>query len=337
MKKAILILNLGSPEKPTIISVWKFLTEFLNDKRVIDIPNLLRFILVNFIIIPKRVRNSTKEYKKLWENFGSSPLIHYTKELTLKLNQLDKKNFDFYFAMRYQNPSIKTVLNEIYKKNYNELIILPLYPQYASASTGSTIEKCFDVMKKWWNSPKIIIINNFYDDQNYIDCFADNIQKMNYQNYDHILFSYHGLPQKHVDKTYNDNTVCDDNDCEHGVTSKNKFCYKAMCYETSSLIAKKIGIKENDYTVTFQSRLDDKWLKPYTDKVMLDLIKFKKYRVLIVSPAFVSDCLETLIEIKNINKSEFINNGGIKFDLVPSLNDNDKWAEAILKMVKNAT
>ncbi len=336
MKKAILILNLGSPEKPTIFSVWKFLTEFLNDKRVIDIPYLLRFILVNFIIVPFRVKNSAKEYKKLWNSFGNSPLMENTKTLNLKLNKLANetdKNYNFYFAMRYQQPSIESVLNDIYLKNYNELIILPLYPQYASASTGSTIEKCYDIMKTWWNSPKITIINHFYDNPNYIDCFVENIKKMNYQSYDHILFSYHGLPQRHVDKTYNDNTLCDDNDCENGMSSNNRFCYKAMCYETSNLIAKKIGLEKGDFTVTFQSRLDDKWLKPYTDKVMLDLIELNKNKVLVASPAFVSDCLETLVEISELNKTDFIENGGKKFDLVPSLNYNDMWVKTIMKMV----
>ncbi len=336
MKKAVLIINLGSPEKPTIFSVWKFLKEFLNDGRVIDIPSVIRFFLVNFIIIPLRVRNSTKEYKKLWKLFGSSPLIHYTDKLTSKLNEKSGDLYDYHYAMRYQQPSIKSVLNNIYDKNYDEIIILPLYPQYASASTGSTIEECYNVMKTWWNSPKIKIINQFFDDDGYINCCVQNAKKINYKKYDHILFSYHGLPERHVDKTYTNKTLCQDNDCEYGVTDKNKFCYKAMCYETSDLIAKKLSLNKKDYTVTFQSRLDDKWLKPYTDKIMIDLIKLKKDKVLVLSPAFVSDCLETLIEISNENREEFIEKGGKDLKLVPSLNDDDLWVNTIINMVDNA-
>ena len=336
MKKAVLIINLGSPDQPTIFSVWKFLKEFLNDGRVIDIPSIIRFFLVNFIIIPLRVKNSTKEYKKLWKLFGSSPLIYYTDKLTSKLNEKSNGQYDFFYAMRYQNPSIKSVLNNIYEKNYDEIIILPLYPQYASASTGSTIEECYNVMKTWWNSPKIKIINQFFNDKGYIDCFVENVKKINYKEYEHVLFSYHGLPERHVDKTYTNKTLCRDNDCEDGVTEKNKFCYKAMCYETSNLIAKKLSLNKEDYTVTFQSRLDDKWLKPYTDKIMLDLVKLKKDKVLVLSPAFVSDCLETLIEISNANREEFIEKGGKDLKLVPSLNDNDLWVDTIINMVNNA-
>ena len=147
MNKAVLLINLGSPNKPTIPSVWKYLRQLLMDPRVIDIPFLLRYFLVNFIIIPTRVSNSTREYKQLWKKFGASPLINYAEKLTVKLNN-KKSGVDYYFAMRYQNPSIDKVLSKIYSKNYEELVILPLYPQYASASTGSTIEHCNKIINK---------------------------------------------------------------------------------------------------------------------------------------------------------------------------------------------
>ena len=330
MKKAVLIINLGSPEKPTIFSVWKFLKEFLNDGRVIDIPSVIRFFLVNFIIIPLRVRNSTKEYKKLWKLFGSSPLIHYTDKLTSKLNEKSGDLYDYYYAMRYQQPSIKSVLNNIYDKNYDEIIILPLYPQYASASTGSTIEECYNVMKTWWNSPKIKIINQFFDDDGYINCCVQNAKKINYKKYDHILFSYHGLPERHVDKTYTNKTLCQDNDCEYGVTDKNKFCYKATVYETTKLIADKLNLDKSKYEVTFQSRLTNKWLDPFTDKVLEELPLNNHKKVLVFSPAFTADCLETIIEIGDEYQELFVEAGGEILDYVPSLNYSDKWAESII-------
>jgi len=305
------------------------------DPRVIDIPYLLRFLLVNFIIIPARVSNSTNEYKKLWEKFGTFPLVSFAEKLTMKLNAAFPSKADFYYAMRYQNPSIDLILAQIYLKNYEELVILPLYPQYASASTGSTIEYCNNIIRRWWNIPKIKIINHFYNHDSYIKCFVENTKKFDYNNYDHILFSYHGLPERHVDKTYTNNSICKDNNCEEGINEDNKFCYKAMCYETSNLIASNLLIPNDKFSVCFQSRLDDKWIKPYTDKVMLKLADSNHKKILVLSPAFVSDCLETSIEITDRNKKEFIKHGGKEFTLVPSLNDNDSWVRAIIDIINS--
>ncbi len=335
MKKAVLLINLGSPNKPSILSVWRYLRQFLMDYRVIDIPYLIRLFLVNIIIIPFRVKNSAKEYKKLWKIFGESPLIKYTKSLTKKLNDKYSSKYEFYYAMRYQNPSIDKALEKIYLENYDELIILPLYPQYASASSGSTIEYCNKKINNWWNFPKITIINHFYNHKSYINCFIENTKKFNIENYNHVLFSFHGLPERHVDKTYTNNSLCKDNDCEYGVVNENKYCYKAMCYETTKLIAKELSLNDENYSVTFQSRLDDKWLKPYTDTELMKLAKTGKSKVLIISPAFVSDCLETIIEISQINKDEFINMGGKELSLVPSLNDNDNWVDSIFEIIES--
>ena len=333
MKKAVLLINLGSPNKPTIPSVRKYLRQFLMDPRVIDIPFLLRYILVNFIIIPNRVSTSTKEYKKLWERFDSSPLIRFAEKLTSKLNNKYHTEADFYYAMRYQNPSIESALSDIYVKHYEELIILPLYPQYASASTGSTIEYCKTIMRKWWNFPKTTFINNFYNHTGYINCFVENTKHMNYSDYDHILFSYHGLPERHVDKSHLGSSLCSHENCEAGISDNNIFCYKAQCYETTSLLAEKLALQKDSYTTTFQSRLDDKWIKPYTDKVMLELAASNRKKVLVLSPAFVSDCLETSIEISVRYKKIFINHGGEEFTLVPSLNDNDNWVDAVIGII----
>lgn len=335
MKRAVLLINLGSPSKPTIPSVWKFLRQFLMDPRVIDIPFLIRYILVNFIIIPKRVANSTKEYKKLWQLFGASPLITYAEKLTAKLNDKNISDTDFYFAMRYQNPSIDSVLGEIYSKGYEELVILPLYPQYASASTGSTIEYCKHIMSKWWNMPKLTIINHFCNHPLFINCVVDNTKKMDVDKYDHVLFSYHGLPERHVDKSHLHSTLCADGKCENGLATHNQFCYKAQCYETTKLIATQLKLPKEAYSVSFQSRLNDDWIKPYTEKVMLELVKSNRKKVLVLSPAFVSDCLETSIEISERNKKVFIEHGGEEFTLVPSLNDNDNWVDAIQDIINH--
>ena len=335
MKKAVLLINLGSPSKPTIPYVWKFLRQFLMDPRVIDIPFLVRYILVNFIIIPKRVANSTKEYKKLWHLFGASPLIRYAEKLTKKMNVKLGENYDVFSAMRYQNPSIESALAEIYAKNYEHIIILPLYPQYASASTGSVIEHCNLIISKWWNFPKTTIINQFYYNSDYINCIVENARQMNYKDYDHILFSYHGLPERHVDKSHAESILCSNENCENGINDENTFCYKAQCYETTKLITAQLSLPKDSYTTTFQSRLDNKWIKPYTDKVMLDLVSLNRKKVLVLSPAFVSDCLETSIEISERYKNTFIEHGGEEFTLVPSLNDNDNWVDAVAEIINS--
>ena len=334
MNKAVLILNLGSPEKPNIFSVWKFLRQFLMDWRVIDVPFLLRFILVNFIIIPLRVNNSTKEYKKLWKIYKKSPILDYTHKLNNKLNSLSNRNYTFYYAMRYQEPSISETLKKIYLNNHDELIIFPLYPQYASASTGSTLEECNKLINSWWNFPKVTTINQFYNDLDYIQCFSNNIKEIDYLKFDHILFSYHGLPERHVDKTYSDQSLCKDHSCEKGVFEHNKYCYKAQCYETTNLIASNLKLDKNKFSVTFQSRLDNKWLRPFTDEKLDKLLSLGKKRILVVSPAFVSDCLETSIEIKESYKEDFLKKGGEKLELVPSLNDSDDWAKTILNIIE---
>tara|TARA_Y100000589_G_scaffold272916_1_gene266185 strand:- start:3851 stop:4867 length:1017 start_codon:yes stop_codon:yes gene_type:complete len=334
MNKAVLIINLGSPNSASVLSVWKFLKEFLMDGRVIDIPYLLRFFLVNFIIIPLRVLNSTKEYRKMWKKFGHSPIQKYTQSLNEKINKKIGKEYTCYYAMRYQQPSLDKVLEKIYNNNHDELIILPLYPQYASASTGSTIEKCYEIISKWWNFPKVTVINHFCDDEDYINCFVSNTKQIDYNSYDHILFSYHGLPERHVDKTYTDKTLCNDHSCEVGLTQENKFCYKAMCYETTKLIAKKLSLKKSKYSVTFQSRLDNKWLKPFTDDILNELIEKKNKKVLVLSPAFVSDCLETCIEIDESYKEDFIKAGGTELKLIPSLNDSDQWVDTIINLIR---
>ncbi len=335
MKKAVLLINLGSPDAPTISSVWPYLRQFLMDPRVIDIPYLLRLFLVNCIIIPNRVKNSTDEYKKLWDMFGGSPLVKFTKSLEEKLNKKYSDEYDFYHAMRYQNPSIDSVLAEIQSKNYEEVIILPLYPQYASASTGSAIDYCQNIMKNWWNTPSVKIISHFCNHPAFIQCFVDNTVKMNYQDYDHILFSYHGLPERHVEKSHIDGSTCNDKNCTNGLHDENAGCYRAMCYETTKQIANKLDLTQDNYTVSFQSRLNDDWIKPYTDIEMIELVTSGKKKVLVLSPAFVSDCLETSIEISERNQKVFIENGGSEFTLVSSLNDNDDWVDAIVEIIKS--
>jgi ferrochelatase len=336
MKVGVLLIQLGTPDKPTVGSVRRYLSEFLNDPRVIDIPWLARKILVNGIIVPFRAPKSTKVYKELWNHGnGISPLLFHTENLkSLLQDRFEGKNIKIEFAMRYQNPSMDLVLSRMQKENYDKIIILPLFPQYASASTGSAIEKAMSIIKNWWVIPELVIINQFYDNEGYIDSIVENASHFNFKEYDHILFSYHGLPERQVDKVYEDTDLCADQPCESEINEKNKFCYKAASYATTRLIAEKLDLSGDDYTVCFQSRLDKKWLTPFSDKVVEEWGKRGAKKLLVFSPAFVADCLETIIEIGEEYQEIFEKYGGEKVQLVPSSNTNTRFIDGLTNLIK---
>ncbi len=331
-KTGVLLIQLGTPDNPTKKDVRRYLTEFLNDPRVIDIPALLRFFLVNFIIIPKRNSASTKIYKELWTQDGS-PLLLYSLNLRDKLQNSLGDSYGVHLGMRYQNPSMDDVLEEIRKKNYDRLIILPLFPQYASASTGSALEKAMKIISKWWVIPEVKIISQYYDNEGYLNTIVEQAKKYNLNEYDHILFSYHGLPIRQVDKVYVDGKPCADHNCENEITEENKYCFKAVCYATTRLLAGKLNLPSDKYTVCFQSRLDKDWLEPFADKVVIEQAKKGAKRLLVFSPAFVADCLETTIEIGVEYQKLFKEHGGEKVQLVESLNDHPMWVDTLKDMV----
>lgn len=334
MKKAVLLINLGTPDSPSVSDVRKYLTQFLNDPRVIDISAAGRFILVNGIIVPFRASKSAKLYEHIWTSNGS-PLTVHTKNLAEKVQKSLGNDYLVDWAMRYQNPSIKSALNRLREQKPSEITFLPLYPQYASSSTGSTAELIFKEISNWEVIPSIKIINKFYDNPHYINAVVKSANGYDLNSYDHILFSYHGLPERQIKKAaahYGDSS-CHFGNCCDAITEKNHYCYRANCMETTRQLVKQLHIPQGKYTSTFQSRLDDKWLKPYSDKVIADLAKLGAKKLLIFSPAFVADCLETLHEIGTEYNDIFREYGGESVTLVKSLNDSDAWVEAIKSMV----
>jgi protoporphyrin/coproporphyrin ferrochelatase len=330
-KTAVLLINLGTPDSPSVRDVRSYLSQFLNDPRVIDIPWLLRKMLVNLIIVPFRAPKSAKIYKKLWTEKGS-PLLYYSIRQKELLQEQLGENHDVYLAMRYKNPSIPSVLEEIRKKNYQKIIILPLFPQYASASTGSALDEVMRVIRTWWVIPELKIISQYYSHPKFIEAFTARGSKYNFSEFDHILFSYHGLPERQVDKVYNEG-LCSDHDCENEITEESKYCYKATCYATTRLLIEKLNIPKEKYTVCFQSRLDKKWLEPFSDKVVEACAKKGMKKLLVFSPAFTADCLETIIEIGDEYQEIFHSHGGEKVQLVESLNDHPLWIECMKDLV----
>ncbi|MBE0570832.1 MAG: ferrochelatase [Ignavibacteriaceae bacterium] len=340
-KTAVLLINLGTPDSPTVKDVRKYLFEFLNDPRVIDIPAFARFILVNLIIVPFRAPKSAKIYEELWTNNGlpdgikGSPILYYGKSVQEKLQKALGENHEVHLAMRYKNPPIKDVLSYVYKKNHEKIIVIPLFPQYASATTGSVIDKVMKTISRWWVIPEVKFISQFYDNDGYINTVVEQASKYKLDEYDHVLFSYHGLPLRQVDKVYKDGTLCEEHNCESEINETNKFCYKATCYATTRLIAQKLNLPKEKYTVCFQSRLDKKWLEPFADKMIIEQAKEGAKKLLVFSPAFVADCLETLIEIGIEYQKLFEKHGGQKIQLVESLNDHPTWIETLKEMVLN--
>jgi len=335
MKKGILLINLGTPDSPKRKDVKRYLTQFLNDSRVIDINPVGRFLLVNGIIVPFRSGKSAKLYEAIWTKEGSPLLIHGLN-LKKKLQTFLGDDYVVELGMRYQNPSIESAVEKLKKANVSEITAIPLYPQYATSSTTSSIEETERVLKGWNNHPPVKYIQNFFDDQGFLDACLEKARKYNLSDYEYYLFSYHGLPERQITKAskeFSDGS-CKLGSCCDTITDKNRLCYRANCMATTRALVKALNIPEGKYQTTFQSRLDDKWLKPYSDKVIEDLAKKGIKKVLVFSPAFVADCLETIHEIGTEYDELFKEHGGEKVQLVESLNDSDTWVSALAHIVK---
>ena len=333
-KTGVLLVNLGTPDSPAVPDVRKYLREFLMDKRVIDIPFISRWMLVNLIIAPFRAPKSAKIYQQLWEERGSPLMFH---GLDLKEKLIKKLSDDFVVAlgMCYQKPSIASALDELLAKNVKKIIVLPLFPQYASATTGSVIEQVLDDIKDRLIIPEIEFISQYPDDELMIETFAGLGKKyMKTMEYDQVVFSFHGLPERQIRKSSVDGHCQPNADCCATYNTKNQFCYRAQCFLTARKIAEQLELKEDQYTIFFQSRLGkDPWIQPYAENEIKRLAKEGKKRILIFSPAFTADCLETTIEVGEEFKELFIEHGGAEWQLVESLNSHDRWVESLEKMV----
>lgn len=329
----ILLVNLGTPDSPRKRDVLRYLIEFLTDERVIDIPWLKRQFLVRGTIIPARLHQASKSYHQIWMQEGS-PLMVYGKRLTFKLQERLGENYHVALGMRYQNPSLAESLKELLAKNLDELIILPLFPQYASATTGSVHQKVMEQVKHYPIIPPIRFQGSFADHPAFIDALTAVAQKYELVSYDHILFSFHGLPQRQLVKAYA--SCLSSLDCCQ--TAGNKSCYAAECYRTGFALATRLKLPKEKFSISFQSRLGrDPWLQPYTNDTLHQLVDQGKKKVLVFCPAFVCDCLETIYEIGHEYALEFKKRGGEQLDLVEGLNDHPQWVEALATILLQKT
>lgn len=322
MKKGVLLINLGSPDSTNEEDVRKYLREFLMDPLVLDSPYLVRKFVVELAILPKRPAASAEAYKKIWWEEGS-PLIVLSKRLQKKLQE--KLEIPVELGMRYQNPSIQSALQDLNDQGVTDVLVIPLYPQYTMSSTETVVVKTNELQKKLFKNMKLTFLNSFYNRPDYIKVLANRIREQLPEKYDKLLFSYHGIPERHDQKA---------------VAKGKKFpelnikTYRNQCYETTELVRKELNLQEEKVFVSFQSRLGkDPWIKPYTDFVLRDFPAEGVKDLVVVAPAFVSDCLETLEEIAMGGKEIFEENGGENYTYAACLNDSDAWVLVLQKWI----
>jgi ferrochelatase len=333
-KKGILLMNLGSPDSTKVKDVRKYLDQFLMDSRVIDKPWVTRALLVKGIIVPFRARKSAEAYKTIWRKSGS-PLIDLTRQLREALQKKIQQPVEI--AMRYGNPSPKVAFDALLQREpeLEEVIAIPLYPHYAMSSYETAVEYAKEIHKKRSYSFNLTFIKPFYNEPHYLHALAENIKPFLGQPYDHLLFSYHGVPARHIMKS--DITGCHClkvDDCCGVPSPAHEFCYRHQVIITTAAVVQKLGIPANKYSISFQSRLGKGWLEPFTDIRLQQLPAEGIKRLLVVCPAFVSDCLETLEEIAIRGKEIFMEASGEHYEMIPCLNTHPLWVDTIAGWIR---
>ena len=333
MSKGVLLVNLGSPKSTDPKDVKEYLDEFLMDERVIDVPYWARVLLVRGIVLNTRPKKSAAAYQKIWWDEGS-PLIVLSERLQEKMDT--NTSVPIALAMRYGEPSIKSGLQELHDKGVDEVLLFPLYPQFAMATTETILVLAEQLRKEHFQKMQFTTVPPFYNHADYIRVLAESIaEKLKGKDFQHLLFSYHGVPERHIRKSDVTKSHCKiDGSCCQTPSAAHQFCYRHQCYETTRLVAEYLELKENSYSVSFQSRLGfDPWLQPYTDRTIERFGKQGMKKLAIVTPAFVSDCLETLEEIAMEGEEIFHEVGGEEFTVVPCLNDRDDWVKVLSRWV----
>lgn len=331
----LLLINVGTPQAPTQAAVRRYLREFLSDPRVIDIHPILRALLLHVVILPLRPRRSAAAYKKIWTEHGS-PLLHHGLELARAVQEQLGAGWRVRLGMRYGEPSIHQALAELLPE-IERLVVLPLYPQEASSSTGSAVEAVFAALSRLEVPPPVSVVERFFDAPGFLDAFVSHgAPVLARERPDHVLFSFHGLPERQIKKADASGRHCLTHpDCCAKLVAENRHCYRAQCFATARLLAERLGISEGDFSVCFQSRLGrTPWIAPYTDHVLPELIAQGKRRVVVFCPAFVADCLETLEEIGLRAREDFLRQGGTSLVLVPSLNTAPAWVAEVVGLAR---
>ena len=320
-KTGVLITNLGTPDAPERRELKVYLNQFLSDPRVIELPKFLWQAILKLVILQIRPSKSAKSYKKIWTSNGS-PLLDISKRQLVKIKSAfsnSNKNMVFELGMRYGNPSIQDALNKFQKKQVRRLLVLPMYPQYCAATTGSTFDEVTNVLQKWRWIPEMRFINQYFEEKNYIEALSNSIKSFwkKYPKPQKIIFSYHGIPKRYL---------------------TNGDPYHCFCLKTTRLVKEQMKLSDNEIMTTFQSRFGrEEWLKPYTSETLKELPKQGIKNIHIISPGFSSDCLETLEELEEENKEYFMESGGESYKYIPCLNDNEDHIDVFINLIRKHT
>jgi len=337
MATGLLLVNLGTPDEPTTPAVRRYLREFLSDPRVLDMNGFGRWLLLNLVILPRRPAQSAHAYTQIWDPQRGSPLLFHSRDLAREVQARLGADWKVELAMRYGSPSIAAGLAALRGAHVDRVIVLPLYPQYASSSTGSTIEEVFRVAGADWNVQPIEVVPAFFDDAGFLDAFAAVARPaIDALGADHVLFSFHGLPERQIQKSDESGAHClASAGCCDAPGPRLQWCYRAQSFATARSLAARLALADDGYTVSFQSRLGKvPWIKPYTDVVLDELAKRGVKRLAVMCPAFVADCLETLEEIGLRARAQWKAAGGDELALVPSLNASAPWADAVTALAR---
>jgi protoporphyrin/coproporphyrin ferrochelatase len=334
----LLLCNLGTPEQPTPAAVRRYLRQFLGDPRVLDINSVGRWLLLNLIILPWRPRKSAAAYRKIWTGRGS-PLLYHGEDLARAVQEKLGPSWVVELGMRYQKPSIATALDKMRRAGAERIVVFPLYPQYAASTTGSTVAEVMRLAGRPWAPPALSFVEPFYGEPELISAIAaQGAPLLQSEKPEHVLFSFHGLPERHLHKTDPNGDYClGKSDCCQSVGASNRRCYRAQCFATARALAARLSLAEGSFSISFQSRLGRaKWIEPYTDRTIVALAQKGCKRLLVFSPAFVADCLETLEEIGIRGRQQFLAAGGESLVLVPSLNASPTWVDAVASLVRRS-
>jgi len=339
----IVLMNIGTPASTSVRDVREYLRQFLGDDRVVDIPKFIKFILLNLVVLPFRPKKSAEAYARIWDEQRGSPLLFHSEDLAVKLRGLLGERYSIELGMQFGEPSVYSAMKRFRQTGVDRIVVVPMFPQYASSTTGSAVEIVYKEAAKLYSTPYLHIIPAFYDHPAYIASYAEVIGREigpRCSKYDHLLMSFHGVPQDHCTKTDETGAYCQviPNCCSR-ITQANRNCYRAQCFSTARRIASSLDIPEGKYSIAFQSRLDaagPEWIKPYTDESIVKLAKSGVKRLAVVVPSFTADCLETLEEIGLEGRDEFLENGGEEYKLIECLNSDDQWTKGLVQIMKDS-
>lgn len=329
--KAIILVNVGSPEEPSVRAVRKYLSQFLNDPLVIDLPPLLRRILVNFLILPFRSARSAAMYREIWTE-GGAPLVRSHQSLAKRLQTVVPDGVRVYGVMRYGRPSFTELMDSLRRDPPQEVVVFPMYPQEAASTTGSVRKEGLRCLESWPQKPNFRIAGAFYHHPAYLRVFADRIRACQPLSFERIVFSYHSLPLRHLQKDHPavSPETCH---CHREKPLEGHFCYRAACYDTSRLLVAEAGLPEKRCLTAFQSAMGKQWLGPFTEEVLLSLARQGVKKVLVVLPGFTADNLETLFEVRKTFADLFLRAGGEELVMADSLNDREEWVQALSEIL----